>query len=62
MFDGSAKTKGNIYLNGPLLSGPRVLNLVFDVLFRFRLRPVALVADVKQAFLDVKTDNVAKIS
>ena len=51
-----------MYLNGPLLSGPRVLNLVFDVLFRFRLRPVALVADVKQAFLDVKTDNVAKIS
>lgn len=57
MFDGSAKTKGNIYLNGPLLSDPRVLNLVFDVLFRFRLRPVVLVADVKQAFLDVKTDK-----
>ena len=33
------------------------LPLIFDTLLRFRIRDVALVADIKQAFLNIEIDE-----
>ena len=55
VFDVSAKpSEGGPSLNDCLETGPPLQNLLWDVLVRNRLKPVALAADVKQAFLQVR--------
>lgn len=56
VFDGSAKTSNGISLNQVLLKGPVIQDSLFDLLLRFRMRAVALVADIKQMYLQVKVD------
>lgn len=54
VFDASAKTrKGSQSLNESLHHGPIILEDLCGLLMRFRLNKVALIADVKKAFLQV---------
>ena len=52
VFDSAARCKG-ISLNDVMLTGPKLQRDVLEILLRFRLRPVALVADVKEMFSQV---------
>ena len=53
VFDAKAETKG-ISLNSELLAGPDLLNSLLGVLFKFRERAVAVTADIREMFLQVK--------
>ena len=46
VFDASAKTSTGVLLNDTLLVGPTMHSSLVDVLLRFRLHRVALIADV----------------
>ena len=55
VYDASAKaSESSPSLNDCLETGPPLQNLLWDVLVRNRLKPVAMSADVKQAFLQVR--------
>jgi hypothetical protein len=53
VFDAAAVYEG-VSLNSSLVTGPDLLNSLFGVLQRFRLRPVALVADITDMFYQVR--------
>ena len=50
VFDASAKTSSGVSLNDTLLVGPTVHSSLVDVLLRFRLHRVALIADVSRMY------------
>ena len=52
VFDASCKITGPS-LNECLYYGPNLLSKIFDVLFRFRLNKIGIVADIKKAFLNI---------
>ena len=52
VFDASCKVNGPS-LNECLYSGPNLISKIFDILIRFRLNTIAIMADIKQAFLNV---------
>ena len=55
VFDASAKpSEDSPSLNECLETGPPLQNLLWNVLVRNRLKPVALTADIKKAFLQVR--------
>ena len=56
VYDGSAKTK-RPSLNESLHTGPSLLTLIFDILLRFRMSPIALISDIQQAFHNIKIDE-----
>ena len=56
MTDGSAKTK-TPSLNESLHTGHSLLTLIFDILLRFRMNPIALISDIQQAFHNLKIDE-----
>jgi hypothetical protein len=51
VFDASCKVNGPS-LNECLYSGPNLIAKFFDILLRFRLNKIAVLADIKQAFLN----------
>ena len=54
VYDGSAKAnRKSLSLNQCLLPGPSLVNNLAAVLMRFRMYPVALVADISKAFLQL---------
>jgi hypothetical protein len=53
VFDASAKCGGLPSLNDCLEKGPNLIELVPDVLTRFRLKRFGVVSDIKKAFLQV---------
>ena len=57
VLDASSKIGNNHFLNDRLHLGPCLLALIFDTLLRFRTGGVALVADIKQAFLNIEIDE-----
>jgi hypothetical protein len=52
VFDAASEWKG-ASLNNQLMTGPDLMNGLFSVIQRFRLHPIALVADVKEMFHQV---------
>ena len=57
VYDCSAKErKYDKSLNDCLHVGPPLQPLLYDILIRFRTYPVALLGDIKQAFLQIKID------
>ncbi|UYV70400.1 hypothetical protein LAZ67_7002911 [Cordylochernes scorpioides] len=57
VFDASCKTKGGWSLNDCLAKGPNLLELIPDVMLRFRLNKIGVIADIEKAFLQI---SVAK--
>ena len=53
VFDASCGVNGPS-LNECLCSGPNLISKVFDVLLKFRLNRIAILADIKKAFLNVE--------
>lgn len=53
VFDASAKGPNNISLNDCLEVGPNLVPKLVDILIRFRRWPIAVVADIKKAFLQI---------
>lgn len=56
VYDASAKVNG-LSLNESLYTGPSFGQSIFDILLRFRLHKVALIADIEKAFLMVGIDE-----
>ena len=55
MFDASAKErKGSYSLNECLHKGPPLMPMLFDIVLRYRMYPVALVGDVQKAFHQIE--------
>ena len=55
VYDASSKDrKSGVSLNDCLHVGPSLTPLIFDVLLRFRVNPVALVGDIEKAFLNIE--------
>ena len=57
VFDASAKNGHEPSLNDVLYSGQCLLLYLFDILLRFRIVKIALVADIKQAFLQIEINE-----
>ena len=53
MFDVSCSPDA-LSLNNCLYSAPNLLSKIFDILLRFRFNFIAILADIKQAFLNVE--------
>lgn len=53
VFDASSHVQNQPSLNDVLYSGPCLLPLLYDVLLRFRIGKIGLVADIRQAFLQI---------
>ena len=47
-------------MNDTLRSGPCLLTIILEVLLRFRLGQVALVADIHQAFLQIEIGKLRR--
>jgi len=54
VFDASAKEKYGKSLNDCLHAGPSLLNNIFDIIIRFRCGKISLMADIRQAFLNIE--------
>ena len=57
VFNCAVKHKG-ISLNDALYQGPVLTNFLVGVLIRFQENPIALVADIKQMFHQIKVDPI----
>uniref|UniRef100_A0A1X7URT2 CCHC-type domain-containing protein n=1 Tax=Amphimedon queenslandica TaxID=400682 RepID=A0A1X7URT2_AMPQE len=57
VYDASAKTNGPS-LNNCLHIGPSLHQKVFDILLRFRMWPIAIVADIEKAFFMIQVADV----
>ena len=42
------------------VSGPNLLSKIYDILIRFRLNLIGILADIKQVFLNVEMSNDQK--
>ena len=55
VYDASCKSgKSGVSLNDCLHVGPALTPLIFDVLLRFKINPVAVVSDIEKAFLNIE--------
>ena len=62
-FDWSSEFQG-VSLNARLLQGPNLMNLLLGILFRFRLKPIALTCDIHKMyyqFIVAPADRLAEI-
>jgi len=53
VYDASCKVDNEVSLNDCLEPGPNLSPLLFDILLRYRLQKVALIADIEKAFLNI---------
>ena len=56
VFDASLKLSEEPSLNDLLYAGPCLLPKLYEILLRFRRGKIALVADMKQAFLQIEVN------
>ena len=56
VFDASARSANDVSLNDCLHPGPNILHKIFDILMRFRTNKIAIISDIKQAFLNINVD------
>ena len=57
VYDSSAKvTNGVKSLNDCLHAGPSLTPLLYTVMLRFRMYKIVLLADIRQAFLQIEVD------
>lgn len=56
VFDGSAPTSTGVSLNEIQLPGPKLQSDLYDIIIRFRLGKVAMSADVRKMFRQVRID------
>ena len=57
VFDGSARAVSSDYsLNDCLDKGPNFTPHIFDILVRFRIHPIGIVADIEKAFHQIAID------
>ena len=54
VFDASAKFRNEKSLNDALVPGPYLLPLLLNILLSFWTRKIGLIADIKQAFLQIE--------
>ncbi|GBN23244.1 hypothetical protein AVEN_1015-1 [Araneus ventricosus] len=57
VFDASFRDVSEDSLNDCLHIGPNLYPVIFDLLLRFRLYPIAFTADIKQVFLQIEVDE-----
>jgi transposase InsO family protein len=57
VYDASARVQGNLSLNDCLFKGPALTEQLFNVVLRFRLFPIAFIADIRQAFLMIGVEK-----
>jgi hypothetical protein len=57
VFEASSHANNAPSLNEALEMGPNLLPEIFAILLRFRLHPIAIVSDIKQAFLQLTLDE-----
>ena len=60
VYDGSAKLRNSVSLNNCLYSGPSLVQLLYDVLLRFSIFPIAITADIARAFLNIPLRNTTE--
>ena len=56
VFDGSSYLKNGLSMNEFLEPGPCFLPLLYDVLLRFRLGSIRIIANIRQAFLQISVN------
>ena len=55
VYDASCREgKSGVSLNDCLYVGPSLTPIIFDILLRFRVSPVAIVGDIEKAFLNIE--------
>jgi hypothetical protein len=54
VMDASAFEKGHQPLNKYLLSGPNIMPVIQNILWKFQIAPCVLIADIKKAFLQIQ--------
>ncbi|GFQ84751.1 uncharacterized protein TNCT_690321 [Trichonephila clavata] len=57
VFDASSHAKGQLSLNDCLHTGLNFIPNLFSLLIKFRMNPIAFVADIKMAFLMIEIDE-----
>ena len=59
VFDASAKVNRNPSLNESLYKGPNLLELIFNVLLKFREKRIGVISDIRKAFqmIEVHEDD-----
>ena len=57
VFDASSEQSDEPFLNDLLYAGPCLLPKLYKILLRFRYGKIALVADIKQAFLQIEVNQ-----
>jgi hypothetical protein len=57
VFDASSSEGNSLYLNDVLEMGPNLLPEALATLLRFREKPVAIIGDIQQAFLQLPLDR-----
>ena len=58
-FDASCPNN-RLFLNDCLSLGPNLLSKIFDILLRFRLNYIVILADIKQPFLNIEISSEHK--
>ncbi|GBN50017.1 hypothetical protein AVEN_95574-1 [Araneus ventricosus] len=57
VFDASAKFQGHLSLNQCLQCGPNLIELIPDILARFRVKKFGVTADIRKAFLQISVSK-----
>lgn len=56
VFDASCKTDSGKSLNDILYPGPKLQNDIFKILINFRIHPIAVIADLRQMYLQIRVN------